>query len=262
MEVEHHPFQFAFGHLAMGNPDARLGDEILQFALHATDRFDVVVQEVHLAATGKFALEGFAQLHVVPRHDEGLHREPMRGRGGDDREVAQAGHRHVERARDRGRRQGQQVYVGAQCFQCFLLAHAEALFLVDDDQAQVFEAHVLLQQPVGANDDVEGTVGDPADLGFDFLRGLEARQHLDPHGPVGKTVAEVAVVLLGKQRGRHQHRDLLAGDGGDEGRTHGNLGLAEADVAADDEVHRLRGRQLADHHLDRGMLVGGLLERE
>ena len=80
--------------------------------------------------------------------------------------------------------------------------------------------------------------------------------------PVGEAVAEVAVVLFGQQRGRHQHRDLLAAGGGDEGGAHRHFGLAEADIAADHAIHRLRGRQVADHRLDRGMLVGGFLERE
>ena len=76
-------------------------------------------------------------------------------------------------------------------------------------------------------------------LGLDLLGALEARQHLDPQRPVGEAVAEVAVVLFGQQRGRHQHRDLLAGAGGGEGGAHGDFGLAEADVAADHAVHRL-----------------------
>ena len=69
-------------------------------------------------------------------------------------------------------------------------------------------------------------------------------------------------MLFGQQRGRHQHRDLLAGGGGDEGRAHRDFGLAEADVAADHAVHRLRAGQVADHRFDRGVLVGRFLERE
>ena len=37
---------------------------------------------------------------------------------------------------------------------------AEALFLVDDHQAQVLEAHGLLQDAVRADDDVGAAVGD------------------------------------------------------------------------------------------------------
>jgi hypothetical protein len=48
--------------------------------------------------------------------------------------------------------QREQVHVGAQRLQRLLLAHAEALLLVDDDQAEVLEAHVALQQAMGADD--------------------------------------------------------------------------------------------------------------
>ena len=217
------------------------GTSSSQLALHAADGLDVVVQEVHLAAARELALERLAQQRVVPRRDEGLHREAVRRRRGDDRQVAQAGHRHVERARDRRGGQRQQVHVGAQRLQRLLLAHAEALFLVDDHQAQVLEAHVALQQAVGADDRRRSCLRPRlASSALISLVDLEARQHLDPDRPVGEAVAEVAVVLLGQQRGRHQHRDLLAARGGDEGRAHRDFGLAEADVAADHAVHRLR----------------------
>ena len=163
MEVEHHPLEFALRHLAVGDADARLGHQFLAArAACGSMRFDVVVQEVHLAAARELALERLAQQRVVPRRDEGLHRQAMRRRRGDDRQVAQAGHRHVERARDRRGGQRQQVHVGAQRLQRFLLAHAEALFLVDDDQAQVLEAHVALQQAMGADDHVDLAFGELA----------------------------------------------------------------------------------------------------
>ncbi len=118
----------------------------------------VVVQEVQLATARELALEGFAQQRVVPLGDEGLHRQPVRRRRGDDRQVAQAGHGHVERARDRRGGQRQQVHVGAR-LQRLLLAHAESL-PVDDDHAQVLELHVRLQQAMGADDDVDGAGSD------------------------------------------------------------------------------------------------------
>ena len=135
VEVEHHPLKLALRHLAVGDADARLRYQCFEFALHPADAFDIVVQKIDLATARQLALEGFAQLRVVPGHHEGLHREAMCGRGSDDRQIAQPGHRHVERARDGGGGERQQMHVGAQRLQRFLLAHAEALFFVDDDQA-------------------------------------------------------------------------------------------------------------------------------
>ena len=48
-----------------------------------------------------------------------------------------------------------------------------------------------------------------------------------------------AIVLAGEQGRRRDDRDLLAGHGGDEGGAQRDLGLAEADIAADQAVHRL-----------------------
>ena len=69
-------------------------------------------------------------------------------------------------------------------------------------------------------------------------------------------------MLLGEQRGRHQHRDLLAVGDRDERGAQRDLGLAEADVAADQAVHRLAALQVLEHGVDRGRLVGRFLERE
>ena len=70
---------------------------------------------------------------------------------------------------------------------------------------------------------------------------------------------EAAVVLLGEDRGRHQHGDLLAGVDGLERRPDGDLGLAVADVAADQPVHRLALGHVALDRLDGRELVGRLL---
>jgi hypothetical protein len=53
------------------------------------------------------------------------------------------------------------IDLGAQALQGLLLAHAEAVLLVDDDQAEVLEADVPLHQAVGADDEVDAAVGEP-----------------------------------------------------------------------------------------------------
>ena len=90
----------------------------------------------------------------------------------------------------------------------------------------------------------------------------EARQlgHLDR--PVAEAVGDGLVVLLGQQRGRRQDRHLLAAHHRDEGGAQRDLGLAEADVAADQPVHRLGADHVLDHGVDRRALVGRLLEAE
>ncbi len=50
--------------------------------------------------------------------------------------------------------------------------------------------------------------------------------------------------------------------GGGEGGAQRDLGLAEADIAADQPVHRPAGGEVVEHRLDGGLLVLGLLEGE
>jgi hypothetical protein len=69
-------------------------------------------------------------------------------------------------------------------------------------------------------------------------------------------------VLLGKERRRTEHCRLPAIGDGDERRAQRNLGLAEADIAAHQAIHRLSLRHVVAHRFDRGCLVGRFLEAE
>jgi hypothetical protein len=69
-------------------------------------------------------------------------------------------------------------------------------------------------------------------------------------------------MLFRQQGGGAQHRHLAAAGSGDEGGAQGDLGLAEADIAADQSVHRLAGSHVADHGFDGGHLVRCFLEAE
>ena len=93
-----------------------------------------------------------------------------------------------------------------------------------------------------------------ADLG----RLAQARDHLDLERELGEALPEGAEVLLGEDRRRHQHHHLLALDRRLVGGAQRDLGLAVADVAADQPVHRALGLHVGLDRLDRVELVGGL----
>ena len=69
-------------------------------------------------------------------------------------------------------------------------------------------------------------------------------------------------VLARQQRGRHHDGDLLAVHRGDEGGAQRDFGLAEADIAADEPIHRPAGGQIVAHGGDGGLLIVGLLVGE
>ena len=69
-------------------------------------------------------------------------------------------------------------------------------------------------------------------------------------------------MLARQQRGRYHHRNLLAVHCRDKGSAQRNFGLAEADVAADQPVHRPPGIKIVEDCGNRGELVVGFLVRE
>src|SRR5205823_7223178 len=90
----------------------------------------------------------------------------------------------------------------------------------------------------------------------------EPGHHLDPHGEVAVTLPECVPVLLREHRRRHEHQRLLAVQRHREGGPDRDLCLAEADIAADEPVHRPRRLEVLLDSLDRALLVFGLAVRE
>ena len=86
-------------------------------------------------------------------------------------------------------------------------------------------------------------------------RGHQPRQPADADREAVQPLDEIPIVLAGEQRGRSDYRDLHARHCGDEGGPQRDLGLAEADVAANQAVHRLARLEVGEHFLDRAVLV-------
>jgi hypothetical protein len=78
-------------------------------------------------------------------------------------------------------------------------------------------------------------------LGADQPRGLA---HADRQA--GEALGEGLEVLARQQRRRHDDGDLLAAHRRDEGGAQRHLGLAEADIAADQPVHRPAGAEIVE----------------
>ena len=105
-------------------------------------------------------------------------------------------------------------------------------------------------------------VGQTVDHGAGFGGVGEPGQALDPDREAGHPLGEGLQMLVGQQRGGHQHRDLLAVLDRLERRPDRDLGLAVADVAADHPVHRHRFLHIRLDLGDRGELVDGFGEAE
>ena len=246
----------------MAHGHAGLGAEAHDKPLQGHEILHAVVDEIDLAAAREFFLDGIADdvlREGVRLGDDGL---AVGRRSGDDRQVARPHERELQRTRDGGGREGQGVDAHAELRQLLLGGHAELLFLVDDQKAQVAESDLLAQHLVGADEYVDLARSQfLADLAGLFGR-FRAVEILHPHGEVAQTLHERAVVLQGENRGGNQHRHLLAVDGGLECGTYGDLGLTEAHVAAHQTVHRLLRLHIPLHGLDGTLLVGCFLPAE
>ncbi len=114
---------------------------------------------------------------------------------------------------------------------------ASTLLLVHNEQAQILELDVLLQKPVRADDYVGGAVPYRLQRLFYFGRRAEAAEHLYPDGIAGKAPCRGHVMLLGEHGRRHEYGRLLAVHDAFHDGAEGDLGLAEANVAAKQPVH-------------------------
>ena len=138
-EVEHDLLEGALVHLAVGHRDAGLGHELAQLAGDVLDVLHPVVHEEHLALAEQLTADRLGDRPLVVLADVGEDRLALARRRVEQRQVADAGQAHLERARDRRGRQGQHVDVRLEALDRLLVADPEALLLVDDQQSEVLE---------------------------------------------------------------------------------------------------------------------------
>ena len=137
------------------------------------------------------------------------------------------------------------------------LFDAEAVLLVDHHRAEAGEGHLVLDEGVRADGDVDRAVGERRHDLLAGAAGHTVREQLDPQRAIAEQVArighlEVAEqgphaggVLFGEHLGRRHQRTLMTALHRGEQHRHGDDRLAGADVALQQAVHRMRRRQVA-----------------
>ena len=230
-EVVDDLFELVFGHLTVCDRDPGLRHQLGELARDPLDRLHPVVHEEHLAFAQDLASDRRRHLLVAAGTDEREDRMPVLRWRRQGRHLADAGDRHLQRARDRGRAHREDVDVRLHLLERVLVLDAEALLLVDDHQAQVLEEHLIGEDAVGADHHVDRPLQQALQSEARLLVGLEARQrpHLDREAR--EALGERLEVLLHEQRRRHEHRHLLAVLDRLERGTDGDLCLAEAHIA-------------------------------
>ncbi len=252
VERRHDVFEHGRRHLPVRDRDLHFRHLLVEEILDAGEVLDARTDVERLAAAIAFAQQRLAHHQRIERRDEGAHREAIDRRRRDDREVAHAGERELQRARDRRRGQREHMHLGAQLLELLLVRDAEMLLLVDDRGAPRSLNLMLLPSSAWVP-----TTMSTLPSAMPFLRlaelgaGDQARGLRDLDREAAEALGEGLGVLAREQRGRHHDGHLPAAHGGDERRAQRHLGLAEADVAADEPVHRPARAQIAQHRVDR-----------
>ncbi len=143
--------------------------------------------------------------------------------------------------------------------EALLVADAEALFFVDDEQAEVLELDVFGKQAVGADEDVDLAGFDFLENDFLLLGGAEAGDHLNVNGELREAALECFEMLETEDGCGCKHGDLLAVLHGFEGGAHGDFSFAVAHVAAEEAIHGGGGFHVVLDGADGGELVVGLV---
>ena len=177
--------------------------QLLDMGGGEADALHPVVEIVNLPSPAELLPHGVLQDGPVVFQHVGLDWLAVRRGLLDGGHVPEARQGHVQRPGNGGGGEGQHVYLAAHLLQAFLMGNAEALLLVDDEQPQVLELHSLLQQLVGADENVHPALLCQLQDALLVLARREAGKHLDPHREIQEAAHGRGVVLLGQDGGGH-----------------------------------------------------------
>ena len=139
----------------MGHHHLDLGNQLADAFCQAADILDARTDIEDLPAAVVFAHDRFAHDDRIVGQDEGAHRQAIHRRCGNQAHLPHTREGQLQRARNWGGGQRQDVNVARDILQLLLLRHAEMLLLVDDDHAEPAEGDALAQQGVGTDDDID-----------------------------------------------------------------------------------------------------------
>ena len=193
---------------------------------------------IHLSVPAQLPPDGVRNDPGVLLQHIGLHRAAILGGFLNDRHIPDAAHRHIQGARDGGGGQGQHIHIGGQLLDTLLLADAEPLLLVHDEQPQIVKLHIRRQQPVGAHHNIHLAAFQLAHRFRLLLGGAKTGEHLHMHREPLKSLEDGVVVLKRQNGGGHQQGALLPLGNAFKRCPQRHLGLAEAHIAAQQPVHR------------------------
>jgi hypothetical protein len=220
---------------------------------------------VGLRAAGAGVAHALDHLFAPRRGNElGQHRRAARRQFVDDRHVEVGVVAHGQRARDgRGahhqlvRAEGARLGAQRQA-----LAHAEAVLFVDHCGTEAREIDRVLDQRMRADRDRRLAAGNGRLHGALVAHLQAARQPGHADAQRFEPAGQLAVMLFGEDFGRRHERRLIAGLDRAQAGERRDHGLAGADVALQQALHRERLREIGGYLRPGACLRSGQAERQ
>ena len=249
-------------HLAMSHAYLHIRHYPVQDIMDGLKFLHPVMDEEYLSSPVEFISDDLPDLIIVKEHDFSLHRNPVRRRSRDYRQVSRTQERELEGSRDRSSRQGKSVHRSLELAQLLLCAHSEFLLLIDDQQTEILELESLSYQFMCTYDDIESTSLESfLDIG-NLFRSPQTADIVHVTWKVLQTALESLEMLQCKNGSRHEHGHLLAVSHSLECSTDRNLGLTESHVTADKSVHWTIVLHIPLDSLYCLLLIGSILVHE
>ena len=205
----HDVTQLLLAHFSVRNADLGVGEGFFDTGGTLNDGFHAIVEVIDLPVAIQLSPHRVDEHRLGVFQNERLHRIAVVRRLLNGGHIADARQRHVQRARDGRRREGQDIHTLGKLLQLLFMCHAEALLLVHDQQPEVLEPHVLLQQLVRTDHEVKRARGKVRQCFSLLCRRAEAREHADIDRKAAKTCHGSRVMLLCQYGRRDENRRLF-----------------------------------------------------
>ena len=261
-EVDQGFFEFVGLHLAVCCRHFHIRAHAANHHFNLGQVFDPIVYKKHLTAAVYFVINRLFDDVFAKNPHFGVDGLAVGWRGANNREVAGRHQGKLQGAGDWGSSQSQGIHIDLEIAQFFLGSHPEFLLLIDDQQAQIFKFHLLIQQGVGANDEVNFSLFELLENLFFLRRCAKAVDVIHRSRKFLQAITKGFGVLQRKDGGRHQYRDLFAVQNRLKCRPDRYLGFTKTHVATDQAIHRIRLGHVG-LGIDGGLqLVGGIFVDE
>ena len=222
-----------------------------------------IVEKIeHLSLSGDLPEAGFVGDVFIVFHHVCLDGAAVKRRFLQNRDITNAGQRHVKSPWNRGCRKCQDINRVSQSFESLLMFNPEPLLLVNNKKSDVFGKNVFGENSMRPDNYIHRAFMKTLNRLLNHCRCCKSRQKTYLHRESGKPLAQVLVMLLHQNSRRCQKDCLFAVHNTFKDCAKSNLRFAESHISAQKPVHHFFRLHIRLDISNRRKLIFGLLKRE